>query len=312
MYLMTLCVLILAACGKSEKYTIEILIPAGSTADFVYSDTEICPTGNKITISSGAGLGDTEVTLKPVEVKQKTAYEPEYLTRGMPVKMDVEKGGWFKLGVSVQNDSDRGPIAVSVEVEGVEVRIAERDEVTFEATVLEVHDGYYLVNPVEGSRELNSADKIEVSMKNLDPSLEPEVGDIIEITYDGIIMETYPARLHEVYSVRVVREAENTDDAPLAPPAEPGDEGNDELPDRDPTETIAFHDKTFSKSDLSKETIEWLEWYNGLAEDEQLAISYVPSDLYEICGYPTAEDMAVEETITYNGKEYKTSELCNG
>ena len=41
----------------------------------------------------------------------------------MPVKMDVEKGGWFKIGVSVQNDSDRGPIAVSVEVEGVEVRI---------------------------------------------------------------------------------------------------------------------------------------------------------------------------------------------
>ena len=78
MCLMTLCTLILVACGKSEKYTVEILIPAGSTADFVYSDTEIRPIGNKITISSGAGLGDTEVILKPVEVKQKTAYEPAY------------------------------------------------------------------------------------------------------------------------------------------------------------------------------------------------------------------------------------------
>ena len=207
----------LAACGKSEKHTIEILIPAGSTADFVYSDTEICPTGNKITISSGAGLGDTEVILKPVEVKKKTAYSPEYLTHGVPVKMDVEKGGWFKIGVSVQNDSDRGPIAVSVEVEGVEVRIAEKKDVIFNATVLEIHDGYYLVNPVEGSRELSSADKIEVSMKNLDSSLEPEVGDVIEITYDGVILEVYPARLHEVYNVRVVKEAENTDGAPLAP-----------------------------------------------------------------------------------------------
>ena len=140
--LITLCAFMLAACGKSEKHTIEILIPAGSTADFVYSDTEICPTGNKITIYSGAGLGDTEVILKPVEVKKKTAYAPEYLTHGVPVKMDVEKSGWFKVGVSVQNDSDRGPIAVSVEVKGVEVRIVERNEVTFEATVLEVHDGY--------------------------------------------------------------------------------------------------------------------------------------------------------------------------
>ena len=56
-------------------------------------------------------------------------------------------------------------------------------------------------------------------------------------------------------------------------------------------ETIAFHDKTFNKSDLSQETIEWLEIYNKLSEEEQLAISYVPADLYELCGYPTAEDV---------------------
>lgn len=121
-----LCVLSLVGCGKKEKYEIEILVPAGSTEAFVYSDEVIRPTGNKITISAGAGLADTEVVLKPVGVKQENAYEPTYLTHGMPVKMDVEKGGWFKIGVSVQNDSDRGPIAVSVEVEGVEVRIAEK------------------------------------------------------------------------------------------------------------------------------------------------------------------------------------------
>lgn len=90
-----------------------------------------------------------------------------------------------------------------------EIQIPEKNEVAFEATVLEAHDGYYLVNPVEGSSELNSADKIEVSTKNLDSSLEPEVGDVIEIRYDGMIMEIYPARLHEVYSIKVVKEAEN-------------------------------------------------------------------------------------------------------
>ena len=76
-----------------------------------------------------------------------------------------------------------------------------------------------------------------------------------------------------------------------APLAEPGDEGNDELPDREVTEVIVFHDKVFHKSDLSEETIEWLENYNSLSEEEQLAISSIPAELYELCGYPTAEAM---------------------
>ena len=123
-----ICLLLLVGCGKKEKHEIEILVPAGSSEAFVYSDEEIRPTGNEITIWAGAGLADTEVVLKPVEIKQENAYDPTYLPHGMPIKMDVEKGGWFKIGVSVQNDSDRGPIAVSVEVEGVEVRIAEGKE----------------------------------------------------------------------------------------------------------------------------------------------------------------------------------------
>ena len=59
----------------------------------------------------------------------------------------------------------------------------------------------------------------------------------------------------------------------------------------DEEETILFHDKVFHKSDLSEETIEWLENYNSLSEEEQLAISSIPAELYELCGYPTAEAM---------------------
>ena len=120
--LMLIGFLILIACGESNKYEIEILVPAGSTEAFVYSEEEIRATGNQITIWSGARLGDTEVILKPVNEKVETGYVAEYLTRGMPVKLDAVKDEWFKIGVAVQNDSDRGPIAVSVEVEGVEIR----------------------------------------------------------------------------------------------------------------------------------------------------------------------------------------------
>lgn len=53
--------------------------------------------------------------------------------------------------------------------------------------------------------------------------------------------------------------------------------------------TISFHDKTFNRSDLSQETIEWLEKYNNLSPEEQLAISAIPADLYKLCGYPKSE-----------------------
>lgn len=116
------CILGLVGCGKNETYKIKITVPAGSTEEFVYSDEEISPTGGKITISTSEGLGDTLVVLKTVEVKEKTAYEPTYLTHGMPVEMEAEKGAWFKIGVSVQNNTDTDKIFY-VEVEGVEVRI---------------------------------------------------------------------------------------------------------------------------------------------------------------------------------------------
>lgn len=115
-------ILTLAGCGKNDTYKIRITVPGGSTEDFVYSDEEISPIGDKITISCGDGLGDTEVVLKTIEVKEKTAYSPTYLTPGMPVEMDVEKGAWFKIGVSMQNNTDTDKV-VYVEVEGVKVRI---------------------------------------------------------------------------------------------------------------------------------------------------------------------------------------------
>lgn len=117
-----LCVPVMAGCGKSNTHKISITVPAGSTETFVYSDEEISPTGNQITISSGDGLGDTEVVLKAIEVKEENAYEPTYLTPGMPVKMDVEKGAWFKVGISMQNETDADR-TVYVQVKDVEVRI---------------------------------------------------------------------------------------------------------------------------------------------------------------------------------------------
>ncbi len=126
--LILVCIFSLSGCGKNDTYKISITVPAGTAGeftyieDFIYSDEEISPIGDTITVSSVEGLPDTEVVLKPIEVKEENAYERTYLTSGMPVEMDVEKGAWFKIGISMNNDTDED-ITFYVEVEGVEVRI---------------------------------------------------------------------------------------------------------------------------------------------------------------------------------------------
>ena len=42
---------------------------------------------------------------------------------------------------------------------------------------------------------------------------------------------------------------------------------------------VRFRDRWIDAQNLSEETLEWLIWYNGLSEEEQLAVSAVPADL---------------------------------
>lgn len=115
---------ILFLTNPPREYQIRITIPAGSTERFSYSDEEICPKGSTLTIYAGEGLGDAEIVLLPVEGKEEKIYEPTYITPGMPVKLEVEKGAWYKIGVNVQNPTDENR-DVYVSVNHVDVRIAD-------------------------------------------------------------------------------------------------------------------------------------------------------------------------------------------
>ena len=351
-----------AACfltnPKQDRYTLRIVVPAGSQEEFVYTEEEVSTVRNSIKIWSGDGLGDTEVLLFPVNKTAETGYTATYFTHGMSVEFDAENDTWFKIGVNMQNPTNED-IIVYVEVENVEVRIVDEinsviewfdyletpdemkwdgsleisltefpdvtfrwtygemlavkgskstslytgmpiwnayfcdltgdglpelcssiswgsgmidnrviiydyangvsyelsdrgyfdftlrqdhqdgrlyvdktkyhtDELVetgrlvfknhciqiegfsneahqvFQAEILEIHNGNYLVKPVEGSWELSSADRIEVSIRNVHPSPEPEIGDVIEIEYAGEILETYPAQIADVYGIKVI------------------------------------------------------------------------------------------------------------
>lgn len=80
------------------------------------------------------------------------------------------------------------------------------DRVTFRATILEADESGFLVEPVAGSEELKNSDRIVVPMTAMESSPEPEVGDTLEIVYNGDIAESYPAQINTVYSIRVVEE----------------------------------------------------------------------------------------------------------
>lgn len=162
---------------RSDVYDIKIVIPAGGGQPVYYSDMEISPTKDYIVLSSGEDLGDTLVSLVPVEAKTETAYdEPAYMTPGLPVKMNAERGAWLQIGVSYGSLADRDTV-VYVHVENVNVRIASSDAAA------------------------------------------------------------------------------------------------------DTTGKIQYMGQWYDRDSLSAGTLTWLEWFNGLSEEEQLAVDYEPHDL---------------------------------
>ena len=56
---------------------------------------------------------------------------------------------------------------------------------------------------------------------------------------------------------------------------------------------VRYGDRMVDAEGLSKETLEWLDWYNSLPEEQQLAVSAVPPDLLEESGLVKTEDAEV-------------------
>lgn len=73
----------------------------------------------------------------------------------------------------------------------------EEDEVehSFDATILEISKNSVLVEPFDDEEERNSSDKISFGITNLQ-KLDVKVGDFVNITYKGGIMESYPAKIN--------------------------------------------------------------------------------------------------------------------
>lgn len=85
-----------------------------------------------------------------------------------------------------------------------------KDGTSFEASVLENNAASLMVQPVEGSSELGSADKIVVftgdaELVNAEGTKitmdDIKVGSSVQIFYSGGIAESYPAQINGCYKV---------------------------------------------------------------------------------------------------------------
>ena len=75
------------------------------------------------------------------------------------------------------------------------------------------------------------------------------------------------------------------------------------------SKVVEFHGNLFNTGDLSKETIEWLEWYNSLSPEDQLAISSVPADLYTYDSSGAVDEVADGKVVEFHGKLFSKDDL---
>ena len=78
-----------------------------------------------------------------------------------------------------------------------ELENAEEKQHSFKATVIEINGNSVMVEPLEGESELKSSDRITFNIADLE-KLDLTLGSIVEITYTGEIMESYPAQIRAI------------------------------------------------------------------------------------------------------------------
>ena len=69
----------------------------------------------------------------------------------------------------------------------------------FKAEIIEMSEKALVIKPLDEYSESRSSDKI--SIPNWFAKDSVKVGDIIGISYDGVILESYPAQLSKIFSM---------------------------------------------------------------------------------------------------------------
>ena len=78
-----------------------------------------------------------------------------------------------------------------------------KNEFSFCGIITQVEENLFFVEPDENEEIRKSADLIMVEKLKIDTNVKYEVGERVKITYDGSVMETYPAQINAIRYERV-------------------------------------------------------------------------------------------------------------
>ena len=106
------CVLGLVGCSTQKEYAIRILVPAGNQGEFVYSEEEVSPLKSHLDIKSIDMSEDAKFVLKSVGETQGNAYECTNFPKGEPMMIAVDNGTWYKIGIAMENPTDKDIVVV--------------------------------------------------------------------------------------------------------------------------------------------------------------------------------------------------------
>ena len=160
----------------------------------------------------------------------------ELLNSNVPIKIDASEFDNTKAGryhiyvvygntktsftVTVYDDAITTTIAVTETKPVTTITMPVLDDTTLQTevvtvTVMSVNGDDILVKPVDGSPELKSSNKFSLSAKKFPDDIKPKAGMKLEITYNGDILETYPAQFGNVQKIVAVKDDTVKDDATL-------------------------------------------------------------------------------------------------
>ena len=119
------------------------------------------------------------------KVKMKKTITAEY--GPTLVKVEMYMFDKFIVGAIAETSNDRSDNYKKVEEEQYE----------FVATIIGAYDSSILVEPEEGTNERKSSDKISMNINRPTNGTNDfyVVGNKVRITYNGVIMESYPAQI---------------------------------------------------------------------------------------------------------------------
>ena len=100
------------------------------------------------------------------------------------------------LGAVVDSANEKSMI-LEYNNEGVLYIAIDENTHSFFAKVIEFNEKSIMVEPLEGSKELKSSDKISIGLGENNDAIY-EVGTTVKITYNGTILETYPAQIKAI------------------------------------------------------------------------------------------------------------------